>query len=209
MGEEGPEELYTAGCMACGHCVAICPQAALDNAKNPLSEQVELSDYPVLSPGKAAEFLRSRRSIRKYKKEKVSREQMLQLLDIARFAPTGCNSQGLSYIVVDKPEILKQMTEITVNWFEEKVKTGAEWAQGFAGLVKLYRKTNEDIIFRDAPGVIAAIAPKSLTMGHDNARYALEYVELYATTLGLGTCWAGFAEAFIFLYVHYYIVRQV
>jgi nitroreductase len=194
MGEKGPEERYTEGCMACGHCVAICPQAALDNIRNPLAFQVELPEYPVLSPEQAALFLRSRRSIRKYKKAKVSQEVMFNLLDIARFAPTGCNSQGLSYIVVDKPEIIKQMIEATVDWFEQQLNSGVEWARSFAGLAKYYRNTGKDIIFRDAPGIIVAIAPKAVPMGHDNARYALEYVELYATTLGLGTCWAGFAE---------------
>lgn len=194
MGEQGPEEKFAGGCMSCGHCVAICPKAALDNAKTPLVGQVELSEYPVLSPAKAAEFLRSRRSIRKFKKETVSKEKMLELLDIARFAPTGTNSQGLSYIVVDKPEILTEITKATVAWFEEEVNAGTPWAQAYAGLVKRYKRTGEDIILRDAPGVIAAIAPKSLSIGHDNARFSLEYVELYATTLGLGTCWAGFAE---------------
>ncbi|MCE5284488.1 MAG: nitroreductase family protein [Pelosinus sp.] len=194
MGEAGPEERYAAGCMECGHCVAICPKAAIDNNKTPLARQVELSEYPVLSPEKAAQFLRSRRSIRKYKQEKVSKEKMLELLDIARFAPTGTNSQGLSYIVVDKPEILKGITNVTIDWFEKQVSAGVEWAQSYAGLVKRYKRTGEDIILRDAPGVIVAIAHKSLPIGHDNARFSLEYVELYATTLGLGTCWAGFAE---------------
>lgn len=31
-------------------------------------------------------------------------------------------------------------------------------------------------------------------MGQDNARFSLEYAELYATSLGLGTCWAGFVQ---------------
>ncbi|MPM89335.1 hypothetical protein SDC9_136444 [bioreactor metagenome] len=31
-------------------------------------------------------------------------------------------------------------------------------------------------------------------MAHDNARFSLEYVELYATAMELGTCWAGLVE---------------
>lgn len=193
MGELGPEERHS-GCMECGHCVAVCPKAAIDNQKTPLAKQIDIPKYPVLTPETAAAFLRSRRSIRKYKKDKVSKEKMLELLDIARFAPTGTNSQGLSYVVADKPEILKEITKTTIDWFEKEVNDGAAWAEAYAGLVRHYKRTGKDIILRDAPSVIAALAPKSLLIGHDNARFSLEYVELYATTLGLGTCWAGFAE---------------
>jgi hypothetical protein len=38
------------------------------------------------------------------------------------------------------------------------------------------------------------IAKECGMTAHENARFALEYVELYATSLGLGTCWAGFVE---------------
>ncbi|MBZ9607147.1 4Fe-4S dicluster domain-containing protein [Clostridium estertheticum] len=29
MGEKGPEEVANTTCIACGHCVAICPREAL------------------------------------------------------------------------------------------------------------------------------------------------------------------------------------
>jgi nitroreductase len=40
------------------------------------------------------------------------------------------------------------------------------------------------------------LAPKVLgARGRDNTHFALAYAELYAPTLGLGTCWAGFVES--------------
>jgi nitroreductase len=66
---------------------------------------------------------------------------------------------------------------------------------GFGGVVALYRNNGYDVILREAPSLIVATAPREMgMMAHENARFALEYVELYATTLGLGTCWAGFVE---------------
>lgn len=194
MSAEGPKTLYAAACISCGHCTAVCPVAALDNEKAPLDQQVQLDKYPAIDTESAAAFLRSRRSIRNYKKDKIDKEKILQLLNIARFAPTGCNSQGLSYIVIENAEKLKKITEATVEWLEKQIADKVGWAQAFAGLTEVYRKTKVDVILRDAPSIIVAIAPQQFSFGHDNARFSLEYVELYATAMGLGTCWAGFAE---------------
>ena len=194
MRPEGPQMLYAPACIACGHCTAVCPTAALDHVKAPLNNQVALDKYPIIDADTAAVFLRSRRSIRKYKKDKIAKETVAKLLDIARFAPSGCNSQGLSYVVIENAEKLKKITEITVEWLEKQLADKVEWVKPFAGLAEAYRKQNMDVILRDAPCLIAAIAPQGFEMAHDNARFSLEYVELYATAMGLGTCWAGFVE---------------
>ena len=194
MTEQGPKMLCAAACIACGHCTAICPTQALDNEKAPLAKQTALETYPVVSAETAAAFLRARRSIRCYKTEKVAKEKVLQLLDMARFAPTGCNSQGVSYIVIENADKLKQVTAETVDWLANRIAEGAAWAAPFGGVVDAYRRQGVDVVLRNAPYLIVAVAPQALTMAHDNARLGLEYVELYATSMGLGTCWAGFAE---------------
>jgi nitroreductase/NAD-dependent dihydropyrimidine dehydrogenase PreA subunit len=195
IGADGPQEQTIENCIACGHCVAVCPQGALDNRKTPLASQAPLLQYPVIDSQTATQFLRGRRSIRNYQKKQISSEKLLELLEIARFAPSGCNSQGLSYLVVQDPTVLKQITAQTIEWLDQQVKAGVPWAAGFAGVITVYRKSGYDVILRDAPSLIVATAPQEMVMiAHENARFALEYVELYATTLGLGTCWAGFVE---------------
>lgn len=195
MGNEGPQATGKS-CIACGHCVAVCPEAALDNVKAPLSKQLLLEKTPVLDADTAASFLRARRSIRRYKQEAVPREKILQLLDIARLAPTGGNSQGVAYHVIDDTDTLGKITAAVVDWMAEEVEKGSPWASYFAGSVDHYRKTGQDIILRGAPCLIVAIAAKKfLPRGRDNTHFSLAYAELYAPAIKLGTCWAGFFEA--------------
>ncbi len=195
MGNQGPEALQSS-CIACGHCVAVCPQAALDNRKAPLVKQSPLSSESVLDAGAAARFLRSRRSIRCYKQQAVPREKILQMLDVARLAPSGGNSQGVAYHVIDNADILRKITAVTVDWMEEQMQQGSPWGKYFAGLVQEYRKSGQDVILRDAPCLVVAVTNKRMfASGRDNTHFSLAYAELYAPTLGLGTCWAGFFEA--------------
>jgi ferredoxin len=112
MGEGRPEASEPEFCCSCGHCVAVCPEAALDNVRAPLAEQAPLPRSPVLDASTAALFLRARRATRAYKKKPVPREILFQLMEIARFAPSASNSQGLSYLVVRDPEVLRDLRRI-------------------------------------------------------------------------------------------------
>lgn len=195
LGNQGPEEAAGKSCLACGHCVAVCPWGALDNLNAPFAEQLPQEKIPVLDADTAARFLRARRSIRRYKQDAVPREKILQLLNIARLAPTGGNTQGVAYHVIDNADILHAISAYTVDWMEEQVKKGSPWALYYVGLVDKYRKTGQDIILRDAPCLVVAITAKNfLPRGRDNTHFSLAYAELYAPAIELGTCWAGFFE---------------
>ncbi len=192
MGTHGPEEIKkaNANCIACGHCTAICPNAAIDNKKSPLKDQIELKDFPMLiSETQAEYFLRSRRSIRNYKTEPVSKEKLTELIDIARFAPTGGNSQGISFIVVQNRQLLEQALEITIQMIESSP------LRDLVGeAVQSYREDSYDSVFRGAPNLIIATSDKTFPYARDNAVSSLTYLELYAPSLGIGSCRAGIFE---------------
>lgn len=182
-------------CIACGHCTAACPHAALDNARNPLHKQTPAARFPIVDPSTALTFLRSRRSIRCYKDRPVPRELTLKLLEAARYAPSGHNSQGIGYLLVEQPKDIERIAAIVLEWMILMVETQPELADQLhmPGIIKAHQR-GDDRILRKAPLLIVAFAPAALRAAQVSSYLALEYVELYATSLGLGTCWAGFAQ---------------
>lgn len=58
------------------------------------------------------EFLKSRRSIRKFKPDKPPLDLVLKILDVARYAPSAMNLQPWEFIVVDDPEIKDKLSEL-------------------------------------------------------------------------------------------------
>ena len=181
-------------CVACGHCVAVCPESALDHERAPLAGQLPLPDSNRPDAESTLFFLRSRRSIRCFDTKPVSRDLLRRLLEAARFAPSGGNSQGISYQVIDSRPRLRQLTASTIAWMEEPLQALSPKAPVYAQYVAMVRQGDCDSILRDAPALILGTAAKTFVRGRENTLLALEYAELYAPTLGLGTCWAGLLE---------------
>lgn len=189
MGEKGPEAVNPAQCVACGHCVAVCPSAAFDNALSPLAQQTNVVEDLIPDKETAKQFLRARRSIRTYRQTPVPREQLLQLVDMARLAPTGSNQQGISYIIVEDKKIMEKSSEIIIEWMEKN-----SVYKKFDVMLQAYRERGNDTILRGAPHLILALADEEFQRGRENAIFSLTYLELYAPALGLGSCWAGIFE---------------
>jgi len=168
--EEGlPRMTREDSCIACGHCGAVCASGALLAPKSSKA-QPELPAGP------------------------VPRETLLKLLDVARYAPSAINSQGVVYRVLDDPAQVRRVAQCVVDWAEEGLASGRLPAY-FQATVDRARHSGEDVILRGAPAlVLALVSPESLR-GRDTARFALTYAELFAPSLGLGTCWAGYLEA--------------
>lgn len=192
MEKSGPQAINPKSCIECGQCVAVCPNGAMDNVKTPLADEISIKNFPAIDSRTGEQFLRSRRSIRCYENKPVPQEKLLKLVDIARFAPTASNTQEISYIIVCNKEILEKATEIVVEWMEEQIENKIHWS--FPRHTRNYRENKIDSILRDAPHLILGIAPKDFKNGRENTISSFTYLELFATTLGLGSCWAGLFE---------------
>ncbi|MDY6909281.1 MAG: nitroreductase family protein [Thermodesulfobacteriota bacterium] len=184
-------------CIACGHCVAVCPHGALDNVRAPLKDQQPLPAFPVVDPETAFLFLRSRRSIRNYRPERVPRERITRLLEAARYAPSGHNFQGLGFIVLEGRKDIEAVSAMVADWMRGEVAAGSELSRRyhFADVVRACEE-GHDRILRGAPHLVVATAAVENPAAQITTSLALEYVELYAAALGLGTCWAGYVNMF-------------
>lgn len=60
-------------------------------------------------------FIKSRRTIRKFKNEQLTREQLEKYIDAARVAPSAANIQPLKYVAVQSKEMAEKMFPL-VKW---------------------------------------------------------------------------------------------
>lgn len=67
--------------------------------------------------------IKERRSVRKFKNEKVDREIMKEIVDISRWAPSWVNYQIARYTLIDNEEIIKELANEGVNGFVYNIDT--------------------------------------------------------------------------------------
>ena len=182
-------------CLLCRHCVAICPHGALSHEQVPIEACPPVSDQLTINQEQAFQFLRSRRSIRKYKKKPVKKDTVQRLINMARYAPTGSNSQLVEWSVFMNSDVLLKIAEMTVEWIRKALAKGPEGAfpAYFPNIVTAW-DSGFNSVLREAPVLILASTPGDYRNGMVDLSIALSYLELLAVPMGLGTCWAGLVQ---------------
>lgn len=183
-------------CIRCGHCVAVCPTSSLLHAELPLADCPEVLPELFLKAEQCEQFLRSRRSIRNYRDKAVPRETMQKLIEVARYAPTGHNSQSVEWLVLSDRDELNKLIEVVGQWMRWMLANMREFALSLQMDKALERiAAGEDVVLRGAPTLVVAHAAKADHMAQTSSTIALTYLELAATGMGLGGCWAGYFNA--------------
>ena len=181
-------------CIDCGHCVAVCPTGALHQRAMGPEDCDPIDIHLIPRWEEARQFLVSRRSIRVYVNKPVEKDKILQVLDVARFAPWGGNRQAdnLRWVVISDPAQVHRVAQMSIDW----MKSVGESNPAMYKEAKLEAFTSawdegEDQISRGAPCFIQAWAPKDERTAPQGATIALAYAQLAAHALGLGSSWSG------------------
>ncbi len=180
-------------CIACGHCVAACPKAAISLEGMSPDECIPVEPGLRISSDAAEHFLMRRRSVRAYKDKAVAHDVLEEALDMARWAPSATNRQPVQWIVFEKPEGVRQVAAIVAGWMQEMMAQDMEAARSYRlpGIVAMFQQ-GQDLICRGAPHLLLAHAPAGMPFMAQDCTAAITYVELAALSRDLGTCWAGF-----------------
>jgi len=183
-------------CVRCGHCLAVCPSGSLSHRDLDVAGCSPVRQELQLGAGQCEQFLKGRRSIRVYKDKPVSRETFERVLDIARYAPSGHNSQGVHWLVIGQRQELQALSALVAEWMRLMLEKSPDFALSLHLDKTLARwEGGEDVILRGAPSVVVAHAEKNNRMAPVSCTIGLTYLELAATGLGLGCCWAGYFNA--------------
>lgn len=184
--KEGAEEK----CIQCGHCVAVCPAAAI-SLHDIDSSTLEPASFDIPEEQLARLFM-SRRSIRYFKKKPVDRAELEKALHIANYAPTGANRRDVGYSFVDSPEVIARVRDVLADWMDAFPR----WKKH----VRNYRE-GRDTILRGAPLLITSYADElperwgdfeaPAYMSPQACASACSYLELVLHAMGIGTCWSG------------------
>ncbi len=204
MGEDGFPKASAVGemqCINCGHCVAFCPTGAFGllsmqpEACDPVPEGVSTS-IPEVSA-----LIRTRRSIRTYKKQTAPKEVLEQLIGLACYAPTAKNLEPVHWAVIHDPNEVQRFGKMVIDWMRamRKGEITAIFPDRLLDLIIQDADAGGDWICRGAPHIVVAHGPNDLPLPASPTAciIALTTLELAAPVFDLGACWAGYFNAAI------------
>ena len=203
--DNGP--LIDAGlCSTCTQCIAACPTqalgwngilpAAFNRQQLPAAEQLD-------------ELFRERRSIRRFKRQKIDRTLLEEIARHGAFAPT--HAFNLRLIIVDNDALIETLDQAIVNncrWINQlayRYKIGWLLAGlfGYAEEMKKARPKIEATLkmghaFHSMPtAFIFVVGDKKVPLSTDSAQYALANMMYYAQVKGVWTCLLANGPIFI------------
>jgi nitroreductase len=140
----------------------------------------------------------ARRSVRAYSDKKVPEETVREILTAGTYAPTGMNVQPLRFVVVENQERLDHYSAIAKELFIAGVRKDLPQnepvPESLQGMMRTLSNPDFQLFYHAPMAVLVFAHPSALTPVED-ASLAVENIFLYARSLGIGSCWIGFAAS--------------
>ncbi|MBI4322598.1 MAG: nitroreductase family protein [Chloroflexi bacterium] len=146
-------------------------------------------------------IITTRKSVRKYSPEPVADEAITTMLEAARWAPSGENSQCWRFVVVRDPETKKRLGELaragsgrrfTAEYIAEKTATRFATLKDEAEKERIFKQLTSGAVsafLGQAPVIIVVCGKMDVWDLPFDASAATENAVLMANAMGLGTCW--------------------
>ena len=155
-----------------------------------------------------SEAIKKRRSIRKFKSDPIPEEKIRLLLESARLAPSGTNTQPWRFIVIKDNDTKKKLQEAAHNQRHigrapviivccADLKAFKEFPERVDELIEsgaLPERTREVFIPYLSKGMDTVTKDALMVAAAANVAIAVEHIVLQAVEIGLGTCWVRWYE---------------
>ena len=131
----------------------------------------------------------SRRSIRRFRSDKISRDILDKIIYHATMAPSGKHEQPWYFVVIqDDVDYKNKVADLIVGAGEEQLVKNPNFPQGYVRGTALAIKT--------APVLIAVFETRDsqLNMQKQSMGAAIQNICLSATAAGLGSLWMGYVD---------------
>ena len=115
------------------------------------------------------DIVANRYSCRHYSQEPVSQEQILEILECARLAPSACNRQPWKFMIITAPE---ELSAVHASYNRDWIKEAPVAIIVLGNRNEAWHRSYDEY---DATDIDIAITT--------------EHICLAATSMGLGTCW--------------------
>jgi nitroreductase len=144
---------------------------------------------------KILEPILNRRSVRRYKDTPVEDEKIMALLEAARRAPSGDNSQPWNFIIVKSEEMRRKITAACHNqkWMMQ-APLHIVCVGDLESRLKDLRKKDKTLQSTAHLEVQEDCALPELKLVIRDTAIAIDHLVLQAESLGLATCWVAWFE---------------
>lgn len=130
------------------------------------------------------ELASKRVSIRKFSKKKISFKKILGILEVARQAPSGANTQPWRFIIIDDLKLKKNIRKICERIEKNFHKKAPLWLKNWLKNNKIsYSKP----FLIEAPYLIVVISNKKFPYFKESTWIAIGYMLLAIEEIGLAT----------------------
>jgi nitroreductase len=136
------------------------------------------------------DIIKTRRSVRDYKEDPVSDEDIKFLIDCARYAPSGMNMQPWSFLVIQNKEVINKLSEDgkkAMIPLAEQIVNNPNKAPGFISFLK----TKGSNLFYNASSLVIILGNKKSVTADWDCAMAAQSMMLAAHSRGIGSCWIG------------------